>query len=199
MCAIKSVCVCVYLIAWATSSIWLKFCTKTARLSWKSPSRVMVKWSPAMVCVLHACLCMCVSARLLIFCSAMADGSLAEWLTTGWGALWWSCQPCCVAFSWQWLSWHSQKHIRMQLFSHLVWIEFWVEKSPCLPRSFRFHECLGKENGDLHAGIKYVHMHWWTVWERDFRKDECTHSVVLGTLVKELDLLWEKAGFVKSL
>lgn len=85
MCAIKSVCVCVYLITWATSSIWLKFCTKTARLSWKSPSRVMVKWSPAMVFVCSTLVCVCVSLHA---CSSSAapwptGALLSDWRLAG--------------------------------------------------------------------------------------------------------------------
>lgn len=95
----------------------------------------------------------------------MAYGSLAEWLTTGWGALWWSCQPCCVAFSWQWLSWHSQKHIRMQLLSHLFWIEFWVEKIPPTGSLLSFSG-LSRQKiwyGDLSTGIVFTRALWWSV------------------------------------
>lgn len=56
-----------------------------------------------------------VRAPALLLERQLAAWSLAEWLTSGWGALWWSCQPCCVAFSWQRLSRRTQKRIRMQL------------------------------------------------------------------------------------
>lgn len=97
----------------------------------------------------------------------MANGSLAEWLTTGWGALWWSCQPCCVTFSWQWLSWHSQKHIRMQLLSHLFWTEFWVEKSHRPARSFHFQDCPGKRyDMVIWTQELCLHMHFGGVCKR---------------------------------
>lgn len=55
-----------FFLATATSSIWLKSCNKSARLSWKSPSSVMVKWSPAMVFVRSLlCVCVCTPAHLL--------------------------------------------------------------------------------------------------------------------------------------
>lgn len=63
---------CIWLFwASATSSIWLKTCNKSTRLSWKSPSRVMAKWSPATVfvgCVflyVYMCVWVCTPAHLL--------------------------------------------------------------------------------------------------------------------------------------
>lgn len=134
-----------------TGSVWLKRCNKSSGRSWKPPGGVIVKRPPATVfvgCVLHyVYTCVCLHA-----CSSwspVADRSLAEWLTTGWGAVWWSCQPCCVAFSWQWLSWHSHKHIRMRLLSHPVWVL--SGKIDQLAHSFHFHDCPSKASGDVPA------------------------------------------------
>lgn len=200
MCAIKSVCVCVYLITWATSSIWLKFYTKTARLSWKSPSRVMVKWSPAMVFVCSTLVCVCVSLHA---CSSSAapwptGALLSDWRLAG--ELYDGAVSPAVSHSPGSGSPDTLRNTSECNFSHILSeLSFEWKNPPACLALFVFTNVWAKKMVILHAGIKYVHMHWWTVWERDFRKDECTLSVVLGTLVKELDLLWEKAGFVESL
>lgn len=97
----------VYLfVATTLSSIRLKSCCKSEWLTWRSPSGVVARWPPAVLFV---------RAPAHLLERRLADRSLAEWLTSDWGALWWSCQACRVVFSWQWLSRRTQKHIRMQL------------------------------------------------------------------------------------
>lgn len=143
--------------------------------------------------------CLCVSLHA---CSsswaAMADGSLAEWLTTGWGALWWSCQPCCVAFSWQWLSWLSETHQNA------------TSLTSCLNRVLTLHflDCLGeRKRWFAHRSWVYICTHGgvrkWRIFKRQrthfslFRGKSrvswfCVANKAAGDPVEDADLLWEK-------
>lgn len=97
----------------------------------------LVKTPTEVVCCLCVLpfLCGCLDfACMLIFWSAMVDGSLAEWLTTSWGALWWRYQSCCVTFCRHWLSWHLETR---QNAASLSWIMFGVQKTH-LPLNFYF-------------------------------------------------------------
>lgn len=122
------------------------------------------------------CVDVWVFACMLIFWSSMVDGSLAEWLTTGWGALWWRYQPCCVTFSWQSLSWHSETRQNSALLSSFVNYVWSTKKSKRLPLNFYFLECLGKcemtwmqEAGKLKAFFrKKLRNRWFAATNKGF-------------------------------
>lgn len=120
----------------------------------------------------------------------MADGSLAEWLTTGWGALWWSCQPCCVAFSWQWLFWHSQKYIRILLPSHLAWIQFWVEKSQPTDSVLSFSQWVQEKEMGICTQELSWYMHTAGVCKLGIFKRQNAHFFHLVMKWRALRFLW---------